>query len=73
MMDYDGHFWGGGSMWIFWILIIVGILFVFQSMTKGKSADSVDKETPMEILKARYARGEIDEEEFERRRKELIK
>ena len=68
MMNYDGHFFGGGFMWIFWILIIVGIFFVFQNMAKGNSSD---KDTPMEILKKRYARGEIDEEEFERRRKEL--
>lgn len=71
MMNYDGHFFGGGFMWVFWILIIVGIFFVFQNMAKGNSGNSPDKETPMDILKKRYARGEIEEEEFERRRKEL--
>ncbi|MFK5914496.1 MAG: SHOCT domain-containing protein [Woeseiaceae bacterium] len=71
MMNYDGHFFGGGFMWVFWVLIIVGIFFLFQNMRKGNSGGSDDKETPMEILKKRYARGEIDEEEFERRRKEL--
>jgi len=71
MMNYDGHFFGGGFMWIFWILIIAGIFFVFQNMAKGSSGGSPDKETPMDILKKRYARGEIDEEEFERRRNEL--
>ncbi|MCK4864604.1 MAG: SHOCT domain-containing protein [Gammaproteobacteria bacterium] len=71
MMNYDGHFFGGGFMWIFWILIIAGIFFLFQYAIKGGSGSSLDKETPMEILKKRYARGEIDEEEFERRRKEL--
>ncbi len=71
MMNYDGHFFGGGFMWIFWVLIIVGIFFVFQNMAKENSGGSADKETPIEILKKRYARGEIDEEEFERRRKEL--
>ncbi len=70
-MNYDGHFFGGGFMWIFWLLIIAGIFFLFQNMAKGSSGGSSDKETPMEILKKRYARGEIDEEEFERRRKEL--
>ena len=71
MMNYDGHFFGGGFMWVFWILIIVGLFFVFQRMAKGNSGGSSSNETPMEILKKRYARGEIDEEEFERRRKEL--
>ena len=72
MMNYDGHFFGGGFMWIFWVLIIVGIFFIFQAMTKGSSGNSLpDKESPLEILKKRYALGEIEEEEYERRRKEL--
>ena len=71
-MNYDGHFFGGGFMWLFWILMIAGIFFVFQTMTKGKSENSSsDKESPLEILKKRYARGEMEEEEYERRRKEL--
>ena len=71
MMGTEGHFFGGALMWFFWILIIAGIFFIFQSMAKGNSGGSADHETPMEILKKRYARGEIDEEEYERRRKEL--
>jgi len=72
MMNSDGHFFGGGLMWIFWILIIAGIFFIFQNVMKGNSNNaSSDKESPLDILKKRYARGEIDEEEFERRRKEL--
>lgn len=72
MMNYDGHFFGGGFMWIFWILLIAGIFFLIQNMMKGNSDNSSsDKETPLDILKKRYARGEIEEEEYERRRKEL--
>ena len=71
MMNFDGHFCGGGFMWVFWILIVVGIFFVIQNMTKGNSGGLLNKETAIDILKKRYARGEIDEEEFERRRKEL--
>lgn len=72
MMGDEGHlFYGGGFMWIFWVLIIAGIFFLFQTIAKRNSDGSADKETPMEILKKRYARGEIEEEEFERRRKEL--
>lgn len=72
MMGEEGHlFYGGGIMWVFWILIIVGIFFLFQTIAKRNSGGSADKETPMEILKKRYARGEIEEEEYERRKKEL--
>ena len=71
MMNYDGHFFGGGFMWILWIVVTVGVFFLIQNVIKGRSQNSYDNETPMEILKKRYARGEIDEEEFERHRKEL--
>ncbi|MGK7369357.1 MAG: SHOCT domain-containing protein [Candidatus Halalkalibacterium sp. M3_1C_030] len=39
-------------------------------MNSGQSSQSQRKETLMEILKRRYAEGEIDEEEFQRRKKE---
>jgi len=70
MMWNDGHFFhGGGFMWIFWVLLIIAIVFIFQNITKGKSSSG--SESSLEILKKRYARGEIDEDEFERRRNEL--
>lgn len=72
MINYDGHFFGGGFMWILWIVIAAGIFLLIQNMMKGNSDNSSSgKETPLEILKKRYARGEIEEEEYERRRKEL--
>lgn len=73
MMGDGGHFfYGGGIMWLFWILIIAGIIFVFLNMSRGSFNNPPQKkESPLDILKKRYARGEIEEEEFERRRKEL--
>ena len=71
MMNYDGHFFGGGFMWIIWIVITVGVFFLLQNVIKGKTKNSYNDETPLDILKKRYARGEIDEEEYERRREEL--
>ena len=71
MMNYDGHFFGGGFMWILWIIITVGVFYLIQNIIKGKTPDSFDNETPMDILNKRYARGEIDHDEYEKRRKEL--
>lgn len=73
MMGDEGHyFFGGGFMWIFWVLIIIGLFFVFKNIAVGgDKSNSSNNDTPLEILKKRYARGEIEEEEYERRRKEL--
>lgn len=69
--------WGSGmglGMWAFWILLIVIIVALLRVVGSvfGSPPSPPDK-SPMEILKSRYARGEIDEEEFNHRRHELEK
>ena len=71
--------WGGHGMgWIFPLVMIVVIIIFILSMGKrgGKmpwcgSGESNDLETPLDILKKRYAKGEISKEEFEVIKKEL--
>ena len=64
----------GLGMWVFWIVLIVIIVVLVKVAGSGSgSTPSSPDKSPMEILKARYARGEIDEEEFNRRRHELEK
>ncbi len=71
-MYSDGYGWMGFGMWLFWIVLIVIILLIVKSVT-GNNSTYTNKQSPMEILKERYARGEINEEEFTRRKRELEK
>ena len=48
----------------------VGIYFLLR-VFKSKSSDVSFIETPSDILKQRYAEGEIDKEEFECKKKDL--
>lgn len=71
-MNSDGSmFFGGGLMWVFWILLAVAIIWVIKISMGGTSNNSSD--SPKEILKKRYARGEINETEYKRLREELEK
>jgi putative membrane protein len=64
---------GGGWMIIFWIGLIVGTFFLVKYLVDQNRSSSTDKEsTPLEILKRRYASGEITKEEFEQKKKDLI-
>jgi len=71
--------WGmmSSAMWIFmllfWGFAIFGLICAVRWLvTRGKSAKEKEApETPLDILKARYARGEIGREEFERMKKDL--
>lgn len=70
---HDFNFFGGGwMMFLWWFIIIVLVVFTIRAvMNSGQNTRH--KETPLEILKRRYANGEIDEEEFQKRKKELLK
>lgn len=66
-MGYDGHMmpYGGLGMWILLIIAIGAVIYiVFQ---KG----GFKQETPLDILKRRYANGEITKEEFENMKKDI--
>lgn len=78
MMDMYGygHGWGFGGFGIFsilfWILIIVGIVIMLRGyIQKDSSEKPKSDESPLTILKKRYAKGEIDDETFKRMKKEL--
>ncbi len=63
----------GGFMWIFWIAIIVGIIFLVKWIViQSRPGGQQQGENSLEILKKRYARGEIDKEEFEQKKKDLL-
>lgn len=56
---------------VFWLLVIYGLFVFISKMAKRGSGTVWKEETPMDILKKRYAKGEIDAEEFARKKKEL--
>lgn len=69
---YDGHgLFAGGFMWIFWILLILVIVWAVKAGIGSGGGGSQAPRTPLEILKERYAKGEIDRETFERMKKDL--
>lgn len=70
---YSEHFSGMGiGMWFFWIVLVVIIVVIVKAVTASGTLP-LPKEDPMEILKSRYARGDIDDKEFQRRKSELEK
>lgn len=68
-----------GVMWImmpvllvvFWGLVIWGIIAMVRGAWFRDSGSQTSGESALEVLKKRYARGEIGKEEFEAKKKDL--
>ncbi len=58
---------------LFWIFIIVGVVLLVRWLTDPSDTDSKNhgRESALEILNKRYARGEIDRETYERIKQDL--
>lgn len=76
MWGHEGMMSGCGGWWmiIVWIAVIIGIVFLVKWLVEqGRTGrqTSEKEESPLDILKKRYAKGEIDKEEFERKKRDL--
>ncbi len=72
MMNNDGFMgFGGGFMWIFWIVLIVVIIALVRGLGGRDKVSVTDQRTPLQLLDERYAKGEIDEQEYEQRKSKL--
>ena len=63
--------YGGLIMWLVFIGVIILIVFLVMQFSKGKSKEPNPHESALDILKKRYARGEITKEEFEQMKQDL--
>jgi putative membrane protein len=67
------HGYGGGMfMWML-LIIILGVLVVYWAARSAKSKGPMDTsvESPIDILKKRYAKGEVTSDEYEKMKKDL--
>jgi putative membrane protein len=64
MMHYG---YGGWFMWLIPVIVVaIVIYFIVQARRDGGV-----RETPLEILEKRYAKGEVSKEDFERMKREI--
>ena len=77
---HGAHMWDGGSGWGGWffgplpmilliVAVVASVLYLFRR--PGESKEAATRMTAIDILEERYARGEIELEEFEARHRTL--
>jgi len=61
------------GMVLFWILLIVALVLLTKMLWKSGSGglERSQEKKPLDILKERYARGEIEKEEFDQKKHDL--
>jgi putative membrane protein len=76
MMGYYGYWDGGwgvlGFLWmiVWWAIIIAAVIALVRWLSRGYSACRRDQ-SALDILKERYAKGEITKTQFEAMKKDI--
>ena len=79
-MTPEPWFWGWGILWMvmitaFWLLILLVLVLAVRWLWRTGSGIryvQLPEESAQEILKKRYAKGEIGKEEFEAKKRDLL-
>ena len=74
-----GYGFGGGAVGWFWmfggVLVMVGvvvlIVWAVSTVSRGATGREPERSTALDVLRERYARGEITQQEFEQAKKTL--
>ncbi len=64
--------WGFIFMLLMMVVVVLGVILAIRYLGREWHRGS-QSETALDILKQRYAKGEIDKKEFEEKRKDLSK
>ncbi len=74
MYDRFDHSGAGSGNWFFMILmmvlVVLAVVIVVHHLSNANSSSNSEDKS-IDILKHRYAKGEIDKKEFEEKRKDL--
>ncbi|ALV63433.1 hypothetical protein ADU37_CDS17340 [Thermococcus sp. 2319x1] len=71
MMGFGWFGWFGMLfMLVFWVLVILGIVWLIK--WAAESGSKTSRKRALEILDEKYAKGEIDDEEYERRKRKIL-
>ena len=77
---FHNWFWGGGFWfgWVFWVAIIGLIVYLIVNQGNKNREFHLPppqmlphQDSPLDILKKRYAKGEINKEQFEQMKKDI--
>lgn len=74
MMDGMNNSWGMGFgyVWIIGFLILVVVIgVIINALQRRKNSNRPKYNSPQDILKTRYAKGEISKNEYDEKRKHI--
>ena len=70
----DGHHWAGdGGFAVFWMVTFMIIIGITVYLLLSQANSRAPNQEPLEILKARYAKGEITKRQFTKMKTEIKK
>jgi putative membrane protein len=71
-MMYHDNYWNMGMIWIIWLpIVLFCFIFLYRFFDKTNKNKYSEKESALDILKRRYASGEVSTAEYEERKKTL--